>query len=58
MNVRDPLGKHGPGGWSTRGVTARLLGEVSLEARARPRLGSRALGKGSSALGVTRRTET
>jgi hypothetical protein len=58
MNARAAIGKYVPGGWSTRDGTSRLRGEVSPDVRARPLLRSRALGKGSGALGVTRRTQT
>jgi hypothetical protein len=47
----------GLGGWPTHGGAARLRGEVSPEARAPPRRRSTAQGKGSGALGVTRRTQ-
>ena len=46
------------GCWAAHNGVARLRGEVSPETRARPRRGSRALGKGLGEFGVTRRTQS
>jgi hypothetical protein len=57
MDVRDPTASVVRAAGLKCGGGARLRGEVSLEARARPRQSSRGLGKDSGALRATWRTQ-